>query len=421
MGLDAIANSAPSAETVRTEIQHWLSKVWNPEIPRKQWLAAVVDARWAVVSWAESAGGRNWPVELSDVVREEFNRVGAPGAAQDRTNLFARTVLACGTEDIRRRLLRPLLCGEISICLLYSEPGSGSDLASVRTRADRDGDWWIVSGQKVWTSGAANADYGMLIARTNWDAPKHKGSTFFLLPMHQTGVEVRPIRQITGESHFNEVFMTAARVPDSNRLGVLGGGWLVLQSAIGYERSVMGEGARGPKVPSSGERHSSVDADTQTATPDYSAGSDIDLISIAQRMGKGDDPVTRQALAQVYILRSVNRWNTQRARRSAGNEASSSLVSIGKLAMSRLLHFSASVQSHILGAEALLDGKAHPLGDAATFMSLNAFFTSIGGGTDQIQQNIIGERVLGLTRDPEVDRDIPFRLVTPLVSARVTS
>src|SRR5918994_763741 len=153
------------------------------------------------------------------VVAEEFRCVGAPGSRQDVHNLWANTLLAFGTDALKRKLIRPLLVDEVTMCLLYSEPGAGSDLAALQTRADRDGDEFVVTGQKVWTSSAHKADYGMLVARTNWDAPKHRGISFFFLPMHQPGIDVRPIKQITGESHFNEVFIDAARVPAENLRG----------------------------------------------------------------------------------------------------------------------------------------------------------------------------------------------------------
>jgi alkylation response protein AidB-like acyl-CoA dehydrogenase len=294
------------------------------------------------------------------------------------------------------------------MCLLYSEPGAGSDLASLQTRADRDGDDFVVSGQKVWTSGAHRAHYGMLVARTDWDVPKHRGLSFFFFPMKQPGVEVRPIKQITGESHFNEVFIDGARVPAENLLGGLNDGWRVLQTALAYERSVMGDIARGPR-----RAKRQADTGSDFTSPDESSrgvsGAEVDLIGLAQAMGRARDPHIRQAIARMYALRAVNRWNGQRAKTQLQQGSSSPILSLGKLAMSRILHEGARVQAMILGSEALLAGPEHPRGDAVNFLTLNAYFTSIGGGTDQIQRNIIGERVLGLPREPEVDRNVPFR------------
>jgi alkylation response protein AidB-like acyl-CoA dehydrogenase len=290
-------------------------------------------------------------------------------------------------------LIGPLLRSEVAMCLLYSEPGAGSDLAAVRTRAELKGDHYVVNGQKVWTSGAATADYGMLIARTDFDVPKHRGISFFFLPMKQQGVEVRPLRQITNESHFNEVFITDAIAPVENRLGAEGEGWSVLQTALAYERSVMGEGARGPR----------------SGVPE-STGEEP-LIALAREAGVLHDPLIRQDIARVIGFKRLNALNAARAKADLAQGTSSSIMSLGKLAMSRILHEEARVRTAILGAQSLLEGPDYPRAEDANFLTLNAYFTSIGGGTDQIQRNIIGERVLGLPKEPEVDRDVPFRQV----------
>jgi alkylation response protein AidB-like acyl-CoA dehydrogenase len=380
------------ADALRREVAGWLAIEWDPARPRKEFRAAVVAAGWAAPRWAPEWFGRGLSDELGYVVEEEFRRVGAPGSGQDRHNLFAATVLSFGADDLKHRLIGPMLRDEVQMCLLYSEPGAGSDLAAVRTRADRDGDEWVVTGQKVWTSGAKTADYGMLVARTNWDVPKHKGISFFVLPMKQDGVEVRPLHQITGESHFNEVFLTEARVPDANRLGELDRGWGVLQTALAYERSVMGDRARTGR------------ADKPDADGDV-------LVALARETGRFADPVLRQYLARVAALRRVNAWNNLRAKAELEQGSSSPVMSLGKLAMSRLLHEEARVRTAIAGARSMVEGPGEPVGDEATFLALNAYFTSIGGGTDQIQRNIIAERILGLPKEIEVDRDLPFREV----------
>jgi alkylation response protein AidB-like acyl-CoA dehydrogenase len=319
--------------------------------------------------------------------------------------------------------MRRLLLDAVVMCLLYSEPGAGSDLASLQTRADRDGDEFVISGQKVWTSSAHRAEYGMLVARTNWDVPKHRGISFFFLPMRQPGIEIRGIKQITGETHFNEVFIDGARAPDDHLLGALDDGWRVLQTALAYERSVMGDVARGPRsvaAPSgngvakaagkgAGDGAGTDERDADEPETGGGSGAEVDLAALARAVGRAQDPELRQAIARVHSLRTVNRWNNLRAKAQLQQGSSSPILSLGKLAMSRILHDGAQVQSMILGAEAMLDGPDHPRGDAANFLALNAYFTSIGGGTDQIQRNIIGERVLGLPREPEVDRDVPFR------------
>ncbi|MBN8839638.1 MAG: acyl-CoA dehydrogenase family protein [Sphingomonadales bacterium] len=389
-------------EQLKAEVEAWLAANWRGTAtreesfgrdPRAAWHAKVRDAGWAVPRWPGDFYGRGLADDQARIVERAFAAAGAPGAGQDRSNLWANTALAHATPAFRRELVPQLLAGEVGMCLLYSEPGAGSDLAAIRTRADKVEGGWRITGQKVWTSGAQIADYGMLIARTDWDVPKHRGISFFFLPMKQPGVEVRPLRQITDETHFNEVFIDNAFVPEDNLLGPLNGGWGVLQTALAYERSVMGDAARGPRSGAAGPK------------------GDHALIGLAREAGKLDDPVIRQQLAQTIAWRVLNRLNTQRAKAELQQGTSSSIMSLGKLAMSRILHEEARVRTLLLGAESLLEGADHPRAEDANFLTLNAYFTSIGGGTDQIQRNIIGERVLGLPKEPEVDRTIPFREV----------
>jgi alkylation response protein AidB-like acyl-CoA dehydrogenase len=420
--------TATTATELRDEVRSWLAEHWEASRPRKEWLELVVEARYAVPTWPTEWFGRGLDGEIAEVIVDEFRRVGAPGAAQDKHNLWANTVLSFGTEALKEKFVRRLLVDDVKMCLLYSEPGAGSDLAGLQTRAERDGDEWVVNGQKVWTSSGKEAEYGMLVARTNWDVPKHRGISFFWCPMRQPGVDVRPLKQITGESHFNEVFLDDVRVPADHLVGPLDGGWRVLQTALAYERSVMGDLARGPRsgAPAEGqavivgEHDESGDGegtDKPATTPGPQAA-EVDLWALAREMGRDQDPAIRQAIARVHELRMVNTWNGLRAKAHLEQGSSSPILSLGKLAMSRILHEGAHVQRLIVGSEALLYGKDNPLGDDANFLSLNAFFTSIGGGTDQIQRNIIGERVLGLPREPEVDRDLPFSAVTKATAQR---
>ncbi len=388
-------------DELRAATRTWLRDNWDPDLDRRQWLDLVIDRGDAVPTWPTAWHGRGLSGEAGRVIAQEYRAARAPGAGQDVHNLWANTLLTFGTDALKTRLIRPLLRDEVRMCLLYSEPGAGSDLAGLRTKAERDGDEYIVTGQKVWTSGGKTAEYGMLIARTDWDVPKHQGISFFFLPMDQDGIEVRPIKQITGESHFNEVFIDQARVPAENLLGDLGAGWKVLQTALAYERSVMGDQARGPRKPDGEEDFGNTS----------SGGAEIDLAELARKLGVGSDPTLRQELARVHTLRQVNKWNAARAKAQLQQGTSSPILSLGKLAMSRILHDGAHLHRLIVGAEAMLDGPDHPDAAAANFLSLNAYFTSIGGGTDQIQRNIIGERVLGLPKEPEVDRGIPFREV----------
>jgi alkylation response protein AidB-like acyl-CoA dehydrogenase len=378
-------------DQIRSEVRSWRAENWDPAIDRGEWHRRVFDAGWAAPGWEPQWGGRGLADTESRMVAAEFAAVGVRGSGMDRSDLLACTLHDLGTDEQKRRLIPPSIRGETRWCLLYSEPGAGSDLAGLRTRADRDGDDWVVNGQKVWTSFATTADYGLLIARTNWDVPKHKGISFFIFPMRQPGVDIRPIHQITGESEFNEVFITDARVPHANLVGQPGAGWSVLQTALAYERRLMGDLAR-----------------TSRASRDLKPDADS-LIGMARAAGKLGDAHIRQEIARVEAYAAVNRWNTRRAKATRDKAEAATLLALGKIAMSRILHETAAVQTQIVGPESMLTGPDNPVGDAVTFRTLNAYFTSIGGGTDQIQHNIVGERVLGLPKEPEPFKDAPFR------------
>jgi alkylation response protein AidB-like acyl-CoA dehydrogenase len=379
-------------DELRAEVRKWLADNWNPDIDRGSWAHIVVDSGWATPSWEPEFYGRGLTDAQSRLVAAEFAAVGAHGCGHDRGNLFACTLHEVGSDEQKQRLIPPSIRGESKWCLLYSEPGAGSDLAGLRTRAERDGDEWVINGQKVWTSFAKTADYGMLVARTDWDVPKHQGISFFMLPMKQPGVEVRPIHQITGESEFNEVFIEDARVPAGNLVGELNAGWSVLQTALAYERRFMADIARTAK-----------DAKRPRDEKGHL------LVELARDAGRLDDSYVRQQIARVDALSTVNRWNTQRSRAATDRVESATLMALGKIAMSRILHETARVATEIVGAEAMLTGSDNPVGDAVTFRTLNAYFTSIGGGTDQIQRNIVGERVLGLPKEPEPYKSTAFR------------
>ena len=289
----------------------------------------------------------------------------------------------------------------------------------MQTRAERDGSEWVVNGQKVWTTNGFEADYGLLIARSDWDVPKHRGITFFFFPMKQPGVEVRPLRQITGGAQFNEVFITDARVPDANVVGGVGEGWRVLQTALAVERQLMGSlSASASEIAggSQGSRRPRPEPEDESSAVFVEGGASP--VELARQWGLAGDPVVRQAIARLYTLRAVNRWNAIRARDEARKGTSSSVASIGKLAMSEILHSSARLNASILGASALLTGPDSGDADEVNLAMLTAYVNSIGGGTDQIQRNILGERVLGLPKEPDVDRDIAFRDVRKAEATR---
>ncbi len=378
--------------TVRDDVRRWLEDNWAPGMDLGDFREECLDARWLVPTWSREWFGRDLSSEDAEVVGEEFERLGAPGRA-DRTNLHARVLYELGTPELRAEYLRPVLTGAIRGCLLYSEPGAGSDLASLRTRAVRDGAGWRVNGQKVWTSGAREATFGLLAARTDPTAPKHRGITFFAIPMAQPGVDVRPIVQITGDQHFNEVFLADAFVLDAHRLGEVNAGWDVLTKALGLERSVMGGRASGSRA---------------NTDPRYVATTD-DLFALARCHDKLDDPLVVAALGDVYADRTAIRLNQVRFA-DEGRASDPVAMSLNKLAMSRLLHRTARVRADILGAAALVDERGEPPddGELVNFFTLDAYFTSIGGGTDQIQRNILAERGLGLPREPDESRSLPF-------------
>jgi alkylation response protein AidB-like acyl-CoA dehydrogenase len=394
-------------EALIAEVRAWLVANWDTSAGRGrhvntilEWKQAVHAAGYAVPAWPKTAGGLGVTPEQSKLVEYEFWKVGAPGSGIDRTNIPSNILLRHGTAPARADLLDKFVTGEIAACLLYSEPGAGSDLAGVRTRADREGDHYVINGQKVWTSGAMTADYGLLLCRTDWEVPKHAGLSFMICPMKQPGIEIRPIHQINGESHFNEVFIDNARVPAKYLLSTEGSGWKVMQAALAYERLIMGEGA-------AERRFDKQEVENRA-----------DVFALARKLDRLRDPVLRQEIAQAVAWRRLNDLNGARAKAAASSGEASPLMSLTKLAVSRVLHNDARVMRLILGAQSLLDGDAFPDAEDTNYRSLHAYMNSIGGGTDQIQRNIIGERVLGLPREIEVDRNIPFRASMAVKSAR---
>jgi alkylation response protein AidB-like acyl-CoA dehydrogenase len=329
--------------------------------------------------------------------------------------LAAPTILQHGSDDLKARLLRPIATGEDTWCQLFSEPGSGSDLAGLTTRAERDGDEWVVSGQKVWTTSAHHARFGMLLARTDWDAPKHRGITYFGFPMDQPGVEVRPLRQMNGHASFNEVFLTDARVAAANVIGRVGDGWTVAHTTLAHERRLF-SGMRGrPASWGSGravreaEREIAVSLEPYKWYPQRAGRADL-VADRAKATGRSDDPVVRQEVTRLLALARTAQWTAERARaaralgRPPGPEGS-----IGKLSASAIARAAARTHTLIAGAGAMLTGADGPLDGVVSEVLVSVPAVSIAGGTDEIQRDIIGERVLGLPRGARLDADIPFR------------
>jgi alkylation response protein AidB-like acyl-CoA dehydrogenase len=289
------------------------------------------------------------------------------------------------SEVQKRTLIPPLLSGDHVWCELFSEPGSGSDLASVQTRAERDGDTWVLDGQKVWTSGAQHSDFAACLARTDPDRPKREGITMLLVDLHVPGITVRPLRQMTGDAHFNEVFLDDVRVPADSVLGDVNGGWRVARTMLAFERRALGAmGAGG------GGR-----------------GGFAALVEAAQARGTASQPDVRQRLADLRIRQMVLRQLAGRI--AADRHASGGEASLLKLAMARLVQETANAAVEIAGPAAVAWEPAEPGAGRWTAQLLNSRSASIGGGTNEVVRNVIAEIVLGLPRDIEVDADIPFR------------
>jgi alkylation response protein AidB-like acyl-CoA dehydrogenase len=404
------------SQKVREEVRAWLDACWDPDSTLVRWRQLLADTGWGCPTWPTEWYGRGLSPEMAAVVSSELARVGAVGPATGAAmSLAAPTILAHGSDDQKRRLLRSIITGEDRWCQLFSEPGSGSDLAGLTTRADRDGDEWVVNGQKVWTTGAGQAAYGMLLARTSWDVPKHRGITYFVLPMRQTGVEVRPLRQMNGHASFNEVFLTDARVPHANVLGDAGGGWSAALTTLAHERGMPASRladvppGRPGRVAREAEAEAAELAKTYEWYPQRAGRPDL-VLGQARATGRDHDPLVRQWVAQLMALERVGRQNVERARASrARGRAQGPEGSIAKLCGSEIGRVSSRVHSRIAGAHGMLSGPEAPVGGIVAEVIVSVPAGSIAGGTDEIQHNIIGERVLGLPKEPQVDVDVAFR------------
>jgi len=403
------------ADDVRSELRTWIMTNWDPESSLLEWRRRLVDAGWAAPTWPQRWYGRDLPSWADSLVHKELQAAGAIGTAVGSgMTLAAPTILAHGPDSVRERYLRPILTGEETWCQLFSEPDAGSDLAGLVTRASLDGDEWVVNGQKVWNTSAHHADLGMLLARTNWDVPKHKGLTYFVLPMDQPGVSVRPLRQMNYYSSFNEVFLSDARVPVGDVVGDVGDGWRAALTTLAFERR-FGVMRRPKQAKSSGRAVDEARAEADDYFSTYKwypqrAGR-VDLV--IERLKDSEvakDPIVRQEVARLIAMQRISIWTAERAQvartmgKTPGPEGS-----VGKLSTSQTARLASKVHMMISGASAMLTGPDSPMKGiiAEVFTSVPA--QSIAGGTDEIQKNILGEKALGLPRDPSVDMDIPFR------------
>jgi len=372
-------------EAFRDELRGWLSDNHPGREPegdeaafvfRRDWQRNLYDAGWAGVSWPKEYGGRGATLVEQAIFNEEVTRARTPQMANVLgLAMGGPTVIAHGTEEQKERYLQPILSGEEIWCQGFSEPESGSDLASVKTRAVRDGDAWLVTGQKVWTTFAHHSKWCMLVARTDREAPKHKGLTYFLMDMEQEGVQVRPLVQITGEAEFNELFLEEARIPDENIVGGEGNGWNVAITTLMHERATLAFGLQIAVKIALGELF-----DKARETPFNGATA-------------AEDKVFRQRLAQLYIEAEVLRLNAYRGLTAImkygvpGPEGS-----LGKWHWSEVNQALTELAVDIAGPRAQLAE------DEWTYRFLRARANSIEGGTTEILKNIVAERVLGLPK-----------------------
>ena len=403
----------PEAEAFRKEIRSWLEenlpdgwfdqgvelsaaerRAFNEEWPKR-----LYEGGWICASWPEEYGGKNLSIMENVVLAEEFARAKAPLRADFfGDTLVGPTILQWGTEEQKKEFLPKILRGEMRWCQGFSEPDSGSDLASLKTTAVLDGDQWVISGQKVWTTQAQYADYIFLLARTDPDAAKHHGISYLLVPMQQPGIEVRPITQPDGTAEFNEVFFDGARCPKDNVVGGVNNGWVVANTTLAHERGM-------------------------SATTGYRRFEDeFDLmVDAARQRGRLTDPVLRQALTAYYTKIQILRINGLRSLSAAvqgrKDPGVAALGATNKMFWSEMHRDAMEVALDIYGAEALLStvgpegtswpGNQRHRGRDSYQVSpmVSAFFFSrsetIWGGTAEIQRNIVGERVLGLPREPK--------------------
>ena len=398
----------PADAAFRAECRSWLTAAAEPRtgpasmgaladsdpaterrnvVAAQAWQAVLADNAWAGIAWPVEHGGRGGTPRQQAIFDEEQADFAVPVSVfVQGIGMAGPTLIAHGTDAQRTRFLRPMLRGEEIWCQLFSEPGAGSDLASLSTRAERDGDDFVVNGQKVWTSSAQFSDWAILLARTDLDVPKHRGITYFVVDMRTPGIEVRPLRQITGVAHFNEVFLTDVRVPAGNVVGDVDGGWAVAMTTLTNERSAIGGGRSGSVMDELLHL-------LRTSSPSSSS-----------------DPVLRQRVARAYTHRRILTYLGWRARtavdqgRSPGPE-----TSVIKLAHSLHQAELGDLGLAVLGAPALeLDYTAL---EASPWQVrfLAQWASRIGGGTEQVQRNIVAERILGLPREPRPDKDTPFR------------
>ena len=359
----------------------------------RQWYPTFAEAGLVVPTWLPAHGGLGITNDVARAIEPALAPLRLTRLNPLGLNNVAAALFSHGSEEQRLRFLPPIVRNEEKWCQLFSEPGAGSDLASLATRAVRDGDEWVISGQKVWTTWADEADFAILLARTDPEEPKHKGITYFLLDMHQPGVDVRPLRQITGDAEFNEVFLDGARVPDAHRVGDVNDGWRVSASTLSSERQMVsgsGSGGMGRLGGSSTER----------------------LITLAQECGRWDDPVVRHKVMRLWAQEQIRGWTNARVRAAlSAGQSPGAASSIGKVHQATLNQQIQDLMVDLLGTAAVAwpatdDEDALPREVQGMMRSLA---NSTEGGTTDINKNILGERVLGLPKEPDPWKGKPWK------------
>jgi alkylation response protein AidB-like acyl-CoA dehydrogenase len=389
--------ASDAAADLRAAVRAFCAEHDPAATPRAAFLSARFDAGLAAVHYPVGHGGRGLPRALQSVAEEEFAKAGAV-RPDDRRNVIglgmaAPTIIAFGSDEQKSRWLKPLWLAEEIWCQLFSEPGAGSDLAGLATRAVRDGDDWIVNGQKVWTSLAHHARWGLLLARTDPDVPKHAGLSYFVADMHAPGVEVRPLRQLTGEAEFNEVFLTDVRVPDANRLGDVGEGWRVANATLMNERVSIGSGTSVPRESMIGYAANAWRQRPELRTHEL-----------------------HQRLLSLWAQAEVARLAGQRLRQQLAAGEPGPEGSAAKLTFARLNQEISGFEVELLGGEGLTydDWSMRRAGSSdwsrnAAYRYLRAKGNSIEGGTSEVLRNIIAERVLRLPPEPRTDTNVPWK------------
>jgi alkylation response protein AidB-like acyl-CoA dehydrogenase len=394
-------------DAIRAEVNSWLDAHWDPRWTVREWWSRLAGAGLAAPGLPVAAGGRGWPDDqalIVDRLMAERGVLGPPIGAG--LIMAAPTIATHGTPEQRARFIPPILDGTQAWCQLFSEPGAGSDLAALSAKARLDGDEWVITGQKVWTSLAQYADWGMLLARTDADGPRQRGITYFACDMRQPGVEIRPLREMTGEALFNEVFLDEARIPAANVIGAVNGGWAVARTTLGVERTVIG-GSDGHGLRTArpgrwaGQLDELADDVKLPASGDWSTGIDTavvhDLIAMAPSLPGFGRAAVREGLAELYTLAELSRFLGLRAR--AGQGLPGADGSLAKLLLSQTVRRVRDVGALLVGPDGMVMGTETAGAGFVQDLTLFSPAPSIYGGTDEIQKNILAERVLRLPRE----------------------